>query len=99
MEYEKEVYHTFLLRIMEKYYPDIAENVLREGVFAPLTGRHVAMRTNELLSLYMLLCDLFGKELKLHDVYSFWSVDAIAVLLMEYEDDNIRSVIQRELTI
>ena len=99
MKYEKEVYHALLVRMIEKYYPNIAENLSKENVYAPLTGRSIAMRTNDLLSLYIMLCDLFEKKLKLHDVYSFWSIDAIATLLMEYEDENVRRIIKRELGI
>ena len=97
MKYEKELYYAFLMKIIDKYFPDISKKISKEGMLAPLTGRNIAMHTYDLMALYMLLCDIFGKEIKLHNVYSFWSIDAIATLLMEYEDERSRFIIQKEL--
>ena len=99
MKLDKEMYYMFLLKLIQDNFPRLAKKISIDDVLVPLTGHNIGMRTNELLSLYMLLCDLFGKEIRIHDVYSFWNLDAIAKLLMEFEDEYVRSVVQREQTV
>lgn len=91
-----EDYNAFLMKIMRDHFPEIYERILQEDEYTPLTGRNISMSTNELLSFYMLLCDILKLDIRISDVYSFWSIDSIARMLMKMED-SIQHKIRREL--
>lgn len=97
----KEMYQSFLLKILHDSFPEIYPRILLAKENTPLTGRSVSMRENDLFALYSLLCDLFRKNIVINDIYAFWDFNSIVSMLEELaeSDADILQSIRKEIGI
>ena len=88
-------YCAFIVTFIQKHFPHI-DKIPDAKFNEPLTGPLIAMRANDVLTLYMLLCDLFKAEIILTSIDAFNSVETISKALLSYIDEEMLDLYARE---
>lgn len=93
MQLSKNEYQQFVVDIINKKILTMENQIDKDDVLQPLTGRRIGLDAVDMLALFFLIEERMSKPLLLENIYVFWNIESLATCLMNLDDEKLKDYI------
>ena len=80
---DKKIISEKIVECINKAFAYKKISVTSEDESLPLTGRKINLTSADMIALYRILCKEFETEIRIENIWDFWSIDKIADRIMK----------------